>query len=122
VADIQAQAAAPAPAATPDAPSVSVGIEGDAAAFGGVAADGNDGGGGGGGADGRDGGSGPFARGGKLNGPGTGTSDSMLIRASDDEYILPAEVTRKLGKERLDALVYQITGTPANNSAQARRT
>lgn len=36
-----------------------------------------------------------FAGGGKLRGPGTGTSDSMLIRASDGEYMVNAKATKK---------------------------
>lgn len=38
-----------------------------------------------------------MADGGLLSGPGTGTSDSMLIRASSGEYILPATVVRQPG-------------------------
>ncbi|NSL20569.1 tape measure protein [Agrobacterium tumefaciens] len=35
-----------------------------------------------------------FAGGGKLSGPGTGTSDSMLVRASKGEYIVNAKATK----------------------------
>lgn len=38
-----------------------------------------------------------FAAGGPVNGPGTGTSDSFLIRASDDEHMLTAEEVSKAG-------------------------
>lgn len=37
------------------------------------------------------------ATGGAINGPGTGTSDSVLIRASDGEHMLTAEEVRKAG-------------------------
>ncbi|OAE40668.1 hypothetical protein [Agrobacterium tumefaciens] len=36
-----------------------------------------------------------FAGGGKLSGPGTGTSDSMLVRASTGEYIVNAKATKE---------------------------
>ncbi len=36
-----------------------------------------------------------FAGGGKLSGPGTGTSDSMLVRASTGEYIVNAKATKQ---------------------------
>lgn len=36
-----------------------------------------------------------FAEGGQIQGPGGDTSDSVLIRASRDEYVMPAAITRK---------------------------
>lgn len=36
-----------------------------------------------------------FAEGGLLSGPGTGTSDSIIARVSDGEYIVPAEATKR---------------------------
>ena len=39
----------------------------------------------------------PSKTSGLLQGPGTGTSDSMLIAASTDEYVLPADVVSQLG-------------------------
>ena len=53
-------------------------------------------------------------RGGKISGPGTGTSDSVRamnretgepILLSNGEYILPADTVRKVGEEALDQLV-----------------
>jgi hypothetical protein len=44
-----------------------------------------------------------FAPGGMLSGPGTGTSDSMLIRASSGEYIVNADATARY-RNLLDAI------------------
>lgn len=38
-----------------------------------------------------------FAGGGEISGPGTGTSDSILARVSDGEFVEPAHVVRKFG-------------------------
>jgi len=38
----------------------------------------------------------PFSEGGPVKGPGTGTSDSILARLSNGEYVLPADLTRKI--------------------------
>jgi hypothetical protein len=51
-----------------------------------------------------------FANGGKVVGPGTGTSDSIPvvgtnIRVSDGEYIIPADVVAKFGASAFDELV-----------------
>lgn len=43
-----------------------------------------------------------FASGGKISGPGTGTSDSVLIRASNGEYMIKAAAVRKYGTSLLD--------------------
>lgn len=40
---------------------------------------------------------GSFATGGLLRGPGTGTSDSMIIRASSGEFVVSAKAVRKFG-------------------------
>ena len=51
------------------------------------------------------GGPGPIparASGGLLRGPGTGTSDSILARLSNGEYVLRAAAVRSLGRARLD--------------------
>jgi len=45
-----------------------------------------------------------FADGGLIRGPGTGTSDSILIRASHGEGIVNARGMVKIGKEGLDAI------------------
>lgn len=50
--------------------------------------------------------SGPFtfAGGGLLRGPGTGTSDSILMRGSNGEFVLRAESVRSIGVAALDLL------------------
>ncbi len=45
-----------------------------------------------------------FASGGYLRGPGTGTSDSMLARLSNGEYIIKAAAVRRFGKGFFDQL------------------
>lgn len=45
------------------------------------------------------------ARGGKVSGPGTGTSDSIPIRVSAGEYVIPAKVVQAKGKDFFDALL-----------------
>ncbi len=52
-----------------------------------------------------------FANGGEIRGPGTGTSDSIPIKASAGEYIVPADVTAMLGTDFLDKLT-QLFHTP----------
>ncbi|MBB1153524.1 aggregation-promoting factor C-terminal-like domain-containing protein [Amycolatopsis dendrobii] len=37
-----------------------------------------------------------FAEGGQVRGPGTGTSDSILTRLSNGEYVIPAALTRRI--------------------------
>jgi hypothetical protein len=44
------------------------------------------------------------ADGGMLYGPGTGTSDSIPIMASNGEYVLRADVVRRIGKTKLDQI------------------
>ncbi|WP_284337643.1 hypothetical protein [Comamonas sp. NoAH] len=56
------------------------------------------------------------AHGGKVAGPGTSTSDSIEAKLSADEFVLPADTTRKIGVERLRKLVaatHQPTGKAA---------
>lgn len=56
---------------------------------------------------------GGFAEGGLLQGPGTGTSDSMLIRASTGEYVVREAAVRRYGVGVLEALNnMQLTGMP----------
>jgi hypothetical protein len=45
------------------------------------------------------------AEGGKVEGPGTGTSDSVPIRVSTGEYVIPANVVRMKGKEFFDSML-----------------
>jgi TP901 family phage tail tape measure protein len=46
----------------------------------------------------------PMASGGMLSGPGTGTSDSIPIMASNGEYIFRADVVKRIGKAKLDQI------------------
>lgn len=45
------------------------------------------------------------AKGGKVVGPGTGTSDSIPIRVSAGEYVIPAKVVQAKGKDFFDSLL-----------------
>lgn len=51
-----------------------------------------------------DGGEGGYASGGKVTGPGTGTSDSIQAQLSTGEYVIPADVVQKLGVSFFDHL------------------
>ena len=48
---------------------------------------------------------GAYANGGKVRGPGTGTSDSIPARLSAGEYVIPADVVRRIGTDTLDRLM-----------------
>lgn len=58
-----------------------------------------------------------LANGGEVNGPGTGTSDSIQARLSDGEYIIPADVVDKIGVQFFDQLRNQFH-TPAAQAAR----
>ncbi|MGV6394505.1 phage tail tape measure protein [Pseudomonas caspiana] len=45
-----------------------------------------------------------YATGGLLSGPGTGTSDSMVIRASSGEYVISADAVKAYGTDLLDQI------------------
>jgi hypothetical protein len=45
-----------------------------------------------------------FASGGRIRGPGTGTSDSIMARLSNGEYVVKAAAVRKYGSHMLDSL------------------
>lgn len=47
---------------------------------------------------------GSFATGGPVSGPGTGTSDSIVARLSNGEFVMTAEATRRLGTSFLSSL------------------
>ncbi|WIC89665.1 tape measure protein [Rhodococcus phage Apiary] len=47
---------------------------------------------------------GGYATGGYVTGPGTGTSDSIMARLSNGEYVMKAATVRRIGVDRLDAL------------------
>ncbi len=51
---------------------------------------------------------------GLVQGPGTGTSDSVPAMISKGEYVLPADTVAALGKDKLDA-IKDATHTPVNN-------
>ena len=46
----------------------------------------------------------PFTAGGKVNGPGTDTSDSVAAWLSDGEYVLNADAVDMIGKHNLDKI------------------
>jgi hypothetical protein len=46
-----------------------------------------------------------LANGGAVDGPGTGTSDSILARLSDGEYVIPADVVVAKGESFFDKLI-----------------
>jgi len=48
---------------------------------------------------------GGMANGGKVEGPGTGISDSIHAKLSDGEFVLPADVVRMIGVSNLEKLV-----------------
>jgi hypothetical protein len=48
--------------------------------------------------------------GGKVEGPGTGTSDSVPIRVSTGEYVIPAHVVKMKGKEFFDSMLEKYKG------------
>ncbi|BDE74072.1 hypothetical protein [Delftia lacustris] len=56
-----------------------------------------------------------LGNGGHIRGPGTGTSDSIDIKASDGEFILPADTVKKVGVKSLRDLV-ALTHTPTEKS------
>ena len=45
-----------------------------------------------------------FADGGEVEGPGTGTSDSINAKLSDGEYVISADVVEKLGQNFFDTI------------------
>ena len=51
------------------------------------------------------------SEGGKVKGPGTGTSDSVPIRVSTGEYVIPANVVRMKGKEFFDSMLEKYKDT-----------
>jgi hypothetical protein len=54
-------------------------------------------------------------KGGEVDGPGTGTSDSVPAMLSDGEYVLPADTVDAVGKATLDKLK-NATHTPVHKS------
>lgn len=56
-----------------------------------------------------------YRDGGHVRGPGTGTSDSINIKASNGEFVLPTDTVRKVGVKRLQDLV-RSTHEPSGRS------
>jgi hypothetical protein len=62
--------------------------------------------------------------GGKVKGPGTGTSDSIPAMLSKNEYVMPADSVRKIGVRKLDAMreaTHNFGDKPKPVAAGARR-
>ncbi len=57
----------------------------------------------------------------KVEGPGTGTSDSVPAMLSDGEYVIPADVVRAKGEEFFDRLLEQYHDGPAPDSLKIDR-
>src|SRR5207248_2384613 len=61
------------------------------------------------------------AAGGLVTGPGTGTSDSILRRLSNGEFVVPADATAKLGPAAMESIrngrIPQVGGTTAQATA-----
>lgn len=53
----------------------------------------------------------PFAEGGHVTGPGTGTSDSIPARLSHGEFVMTAKATRAIGVGNLYAMMHQAQGS-----------
>lgn len=60
---------------------------------------------------------GSFAQGGLVTGPGTGTSDSILARLSNREYVIPSHIVESLGVPFLDNLRAGGSAATAANAA-----
>jgi len=59
------------------------------------------------------------ADGGPVSAPGGPTSDGGALKISDGEYIVPADVVRKLGTNHFDKLIEKETGRPPPGTKQA---
>jgi hypothetical protein len=59
------------------------------------------------------------ADGGPVSAPGGPTSDAGAIRISDGEYIIPADVVRKLGTNHFDKLIEKEAGRPPPSTKTA---
>lgn len=59
----------------------------------------------------------PMEHGGAIHGPGGPTEDAVPIWASSGEFMLPADTTAAVGKEKLEALV-DATHTPTRSPAE----
>lgn len=61
-----------------------------------------------------------YRDGGHVRGPGTGTSDSVNIKASNGEFVLPTDTVRKVGVRRLQDLV-DMTHKPSGKNQRSGR-
>ena len=59
------------------------------------------------------------AEGGEITAPGGPTDDLGAITISDGEYVVPADVVRKLGTNHFDKLIEKETGRPPPGAKQA---
>ncbi len=59
------------------------------------------------------------AEGGPITAPGGPTDDASAIPISDGEYVIPADVVRKLGTNHFDKLIEKETGRPPPSQKQA---
>lgn len=59
------------------------------------------------------------AEGGEVQAPGGPTSDSGAIAISDGEYVVPADVVRRLGTNHFDKMIEKETGRPPPSVKQA---
>lgn len=62
---------------------------------------------------------GQAAEGGAISAPGGPTSDGGALQVSDGEYIVPADVVRKLGTNHFDKMIEKETGRPPPGTKQA---
>lgn len=58
----------------------------------------------------------PFANGGPVRGPGTGTSDEVPDEVPEGTYVMPADSTQAVGQDQLAALGTDANGVPVNLS------
>lgn len=62
---------------------------------------------------------GSFAAGGYITGPGTGTSDSVLSKLSNGEYVMTAAAVQRIGVPALNQLNYGMPSTPSYMSPRS---
>jgi len=62
---------------------------------------------------------GQVADGGVIQGPGGPTDDAGAVAISDGEYVIPADVVKKLGTNHFDKMIEKETGRPPPGGKQA---
>lgn len=60
-----------------------------------------------------------MAEGGAINGPGGPTDDAGAVAISDGEYVIPADVVRKLGTNHFDKMIEKEVGRPPPSQKEA---